>query len=136
MKRKVVLFICTHNSARSQMAEAFLNHLYPEKYEAFSAGTHAGKINPFVVKVMEEIGIDMSGHFSKSVELFIKKKIDLVVTVCDSAKEECPYFPYGKKIIHQSFEDPSSFQGSDEEKLIFTRKVRDEIKSWVLNYFQ
>lgn len=134
MKKKV-LFICTHNSARSQMAEAFLNHLYPEKFQAFSAGTKPGSLNPYVVKVMEEIGVDMSGHRSKSVEEFIGENFDYVVTVCDQAKESCPFFPGAKEYLHQSFPDPSSFQGTEEEKLEFTRMVRDKIRAFVEEFF-
>lgn len=118
------------------MAEAFLNHLYPHKYRAFSAGTKPGRLNPHVVKVMEEIGIDMSGHRSKSVEEFLGETFDYVVTVCDQAKESCPFFPGAKEYIHRSFPDPSSFEGTDEEKLEFTRKVRDMVKVFVEDFFK
>jgi len=117
------------------MAEAFLNYLYPEKFQAYSAGTKPGKLNPYVVKVMEEIGLDMSGHRSKSVEEFAGETFDYVVTVCDQARESCPFFPGAKEYIHKSFPDPSSFQGSEREKLEFTRKVRDEIKAFIEEFF-
>ncbi len=134
-KKKKVLFICTHNSARSQMAEGLLNHLYGSIYEAYSAGTSPSGVNPFAVKVLKEIGIDISKNKSKSIKEFEGMKFDLVVTVCDSAKEECPYFPGGKEYIHKSFPDPSAYKGSEEEKLEFFRKVRDEIKKWIEETF-
>jgi arsenate reductase len=134
MKQKV-LFICTHNSARSQMAEAFLKKMMPDKFEVFSAGTEPGKINPYVVKVMAELGFNLSKNRTKSVTEFLGQNIDIVVTVCDSAKETCPFFPGAKKYIHHSFPDPSSFTGSDEEIFNQTRQVRDEIQNWVRDTF-
>ncbi len=122
LKKKRVLFICTHNSARSQMAEGLLRAMYRDKYEVFSAGTHPTFVNPYAIKAMEEIGIDISSHYSKSVNEFLDMEIDYVVTVCDSAKEECPYFPGGKYYVHRSFEDPSAVTGSSEEKLNAFRK--------------
>lgn len=131
MNKKYVLFICTHNSARSQMAEGFLNHLYVDHFEAHSAGTEPSKVHPLAVKAMEEVGIDISHHTSKSAADFIKKEIDYVVTVCDTAKQTCPFFPGGKKAIHKSFEDPSQTQGTEEDKLQVFRRIRDEIKEWI-----
>lgn len=133
--KKRVLFVCTHNSARSQMAETFLNHIYPDKYEAFSAGTKPSKINPYVVEVMKEIGFDLSNNKSKSVNEFINDFFDYVITVCDSAKQECPFFPNGKSFHHKSFDDPSSFEGDKEYILKNTRRIRDEIKSWIQSFF-
>ena len=122
---KTVLFLCTHNSARSQMAEAYLNNLYGDRYEAHSAGVHPTRINPNVVKVMAEEGIDISGARSKSVEEFIDWDFDLVVTVCDGAKDACPVFP-GGEIIHRGFRDPSTITGSEEEEaLTQVREIRD-----------
>lgn len=135
MKKKV-LFICTHNSARSQMAEGILRHLYGEFYEVFSAGTELSKVNPYAIKVMSEIDIDISYHRSKSVDEFLEKEFDYVVTVCDDAKETCPFFPGGKKYLHKSFEDPASFYGSEEEKLNKFREVRDKIKNWIEKQFK
>jgi arsenate reductase (thioredoxin) len=132
---KNVLFICTHNSARSQMAEAYLNKLYGNRYEAHSAGVHPTRINPIVVKVMAEEGIDLSGARSKSVEEYLDRNFDLVVTVCDDAREECPVFP-GDELIHQGFRDPSAIKGSEEEVLSQVREIRDEIKGWVKEYFK
>lgn len=132
---KTVLFICTHNSARSQMAEAYLNRLYGDRYEASSAGVHPTRINPRVVKAMAEEGIDLSGARSKSVEEFSDSNFDLVVTVCDSARESCPIFP-GDELIHHAFRDPSALRGSEEEVLAQVRMIRDEIKAWVKEYFK
>lgn len=132
MSKIKVLFICIHNSARSQMAEAFLNKLGSDKFIAESAGLEPGKLNPFVVKAMAEIGYDISKNKTKSVYDIYKsgKTYDYVITVCDKdAAERCPIFPGNVKKLHWGFKDPSSFHGTDEEKLIFTKKVRDEIKS-------
>ncbi len=134
MKKKRVLFICTHNSARSQMAEGFLNTLFGDRYEAHSAGITPTKINPYAVKAMAEIGIDLSKNRSKSIEEFRGENFNYVVTVCDNARETCPFFP-GEKIIHKSFEDPAGFEGSENEKLEKVRCVRDQIKEWVMNTF-
>ena len=133
MKKKV-LFVCTHNSARSQMAEGILNEFHGDRYEGYSAGVIPTKVNPYVVKAMAEIGIDISGNRSKSIEEFREEKFNYVVTVCDSAREACPFFP-GEKIIHQAFEDPSQFRGSEEEMLKQVRKVRNEIKEWIRETF-
>ena len=133
MKKKV-LFLCTHNSARSQMAEGFLNTLYGDRYEAHSAGITPTRINPHVVKAMAEIGIDISKNRSKSIEEFRGENFNYVVTVCDSARETCPFFP-GEKIIHKAFEDPSEFKGSEEEILKEVRQVRDRIKEWIKTAF-
>jgi len=135
MLMKTVLFLCTHNSARSQMAEAYLNKLYGDRYEAHSAGIRPTRINPHVVKVMAEEGIDLSEARSKSMEEYLDRNFDLVVTVCDSAREECPIFP-GDELIHHAFKDPSTLKGSEEEVLAQVREIRDEIKSWVKEYFK
>ncbi|VBB06453.1 low molecular weight phosphotyrosine protein phosphatase [Lucifera butyrica] len=134
MKKKV-LFLCTHNSARSQMAEGLLRARYGDRYESFSAGTEPGKLNPYVVRAMAEIGIDISGHWSKSLNEFLRDEFDYVVTVCDSAKEGCPYFPGGKKLLHESFPDPSGFTGTDEEIMAGVRTVRDQIQQWITETF-
>ncbi|MCX5811114.1 MAG: arsenate reductase ArsC [Proteobacteria bacterium] len=130
--KKRVLFVCVHNSARSQMAEAFLNHLYGDRFIAESAGLEPGTLNPLAVEVMKEEGIDISGNKTKSVFDFYKegKLYSYVFTVCDAASSEmCPVFPgLVTQTIHWSFEDPSSFTGSYEERLEKTRKVRDVIK--------
>ena len=132
--KKTVLFICTHNSARSQMAEGFLNALHGDRYESQSAGIEPTKVNPYAVKVMAEAGIDISKQRSKSIEEFRGKIFDYIVTVCDHAKETCPFFP-GDKILHQSFTDPSQFKGKDDEILEKVRHVRDEIRDWIEETF-
>src|SRR5665213_222528 len=129
--KKRVLFVCIHNSARSQMAEAFLNQTCGEEFEAHSAGLEPGKLNPVVVEAMGEIGINISTKETKRVfDIFKSGKIfAYVITVCDEASaERCPIFPGITKRLHWSFPDPSSVQGSGEEKLARTREVRDAIK--------
>lgn len=131
MKQKV-LFVCIHNSARSQMAEAFLNQLCGQTFAAQSAGIEPGKLNPIVVEAMREIGIDISGNATKAVSDFIRtsEHFDYVITVCDeTSAERCPVFPGGTTRLHWGFPDPSSFQGTHQEKLAGTRTVRDTIKS-------
>jgi arsenate reductase len=131
---KTVLFICTHNSARSQMAEAFLNKLCGDKYEAESAGVTPTGINPYVVKAMAEVGVDLSTHRSKSIMEFQGKTFNYVVTVCDAARENCPFFP-GEIEMDKSFPDPAAFTGTEEEILRKVRVVRDDIKNWVEGTF-
>lgn len=131
MHKKKVLFLCTHNSARSQIAEDLLRAMYGNRYESFSAGTEVTKVNPNVIKSMAEIGIDISAHRSKHLEEFITDEFDYVVTVCDNAKEACPYFPNARQRLHYSFSDPSQFTGSEEEILAGIAKVREEIKTWI-----
>ena len=134
-KKTTVLFLCTHNSCRSQMAEGLLRSIYPDHYESYSAGTEKTRVHPVAIQVMKEIGIDISNHSSKTVGQFKDKSFDLVITVCDNARETCPFF-HGKKIIHQSFPDPSQIQGTDEERLNAFRKTRDEIQTWITHTFQ
>jgi arsenate reductase len=134
MKKKA-LFICTHNSARSQMAEGLLRSLAGDRYEVFSAGTEPGAIHPYAVRVMAEIGEDISLHRSKSVDEFAGHPIDMVITVCDHVKETCPIFPGGAQKIHQSFEDPSALTGSEESILAGFRRIRDKIRDWILDTF-
>lgn len=118
------------------MAEAFLRFFYDEFYEALSAGTEPAGIHPLTVKVMSEVGFDLSNQRSKSVDEFVGQEIDLVITVCDSAREKCPFFPYGRKRIHLSFPDPASTLGPEKEQLEAFRRVRDEIKKWVIETFE
>lgn len=134
MLRGKVLFICTHNSSRSQMAEGLLNHLYGDTFWAFSAGTKATNVNPYAVRVMEEIGIDISKNRSKSIEEFRGEKFDCVVTVCDSAKKTCPFFP-GKRVIHKAFKDPALMKGDEQEVLQVFRNVREDIRDWIIKTF-
>jgi arsenate reductase len=134
MEKKKVLFLCTHNSARSQMAEGILKTYFKDKYESYSAGIKPTSINPYAVEVMKEIGIDLSDQYSKSINEFHDKKFDFVVTVCDNAREICPFFP-GDKIIHKGFINPEVIGGSIEENLTSYKKIRDEIKDWIIKYF-
>lgn len=134
-EKKRVLFICTHNAARSQMAEGLIRTFHGYIYEAFSAGTEPGRVSPYAIRVMAEIGIDIGAHRSKGLQEFLDQKFDYVITVCDQAKESCPYFPGGKKILHQSFEDPSALTGTEEEIMAGFRRIRDEIRNWIENEF-
>jgi arsenate reductase len=139
MGKLKVLFICVHNSARSQMAEAFMNQLAGDKFKAESAGLEPGTLNPYVVEAMKEIGIDISNNKTKSVFDFFKqgRLFDFVIAVCDAANgERCPIFPGVTKRINWSFEDPSSFSGTKEEILSRTRLVRDKVKSEVENFIK
>jgi len=131
--KQKVLFICNQNSGRSQMAEALLRMLYPDRYESYSAGVIPSQINPYAVKVMEQLGVDMSSHRSKSIDEFMDKEFDYVVTVCDVAKETCPYFP-GRNVLHHSFSSASG-EGGEEEILASFAGVRDEIKTWIIEQF-
>lgn len=135
MKKKV-LFLCTENSCRSQMAEGILRHLMGNEFEAESAGTRPSAVNPFAIKVMAEIGIDISGHRSKPVDEFQGMDFDIAITTCDAAREACPFFP-GKArcCLHWSFSDPAKAEGSGDEILSAFRKVRDEIKQRIQEEF-
>jgi arsenate reductase (thioredoxin) len=130
-KRRVILFICTHNSARSQMAEGYLRARYGDRFEVHSAGTAVRGVHPVAIAVMDEIGIDISGHRSKLIDEFTGKEADIVVTVCDSARDACPFFPGTKLLIHAGFPDPSAFTGTPRECLEQFRIVRDAIIAWV-----
>ena len=122
-----VLFLCTGNSARSQMAEGYLRHVAGDEFEAMSAGIEPKGLNPLAIEAMNEIGIDISRQTSKDVVKLLGQHIPYVVTVCDNARERCPIFPRTYKFLHWSFEDPAAAQGSPEEKLAVFRRVRDEI---------
>jgi arsenate reductase (thioredoxin) len=126
--KKKVLFLCTHNSCRSQMAEGLVNHDLGDRIETFSAGTEATRVNPLAAKVMAEIGIDLSGHRSKTLDKFAAEPFDYVITLCGDANETCPLFFGGVKRMHIGFEDPSRLPGSEEEVLPEYRRVRDEIR--------
>ncbi len=130
MKTKV-LFICSHNAARSQMAEGYLRAKYGNRFDAFSAGTKVSEVSIYAIQVMKEIGIDISQQQSKSLNEFIDEKMDIVVTVCDNAKATCPFFPGSNKNIHMNFTDPKEFTGSEEVVLNSFRTVRDEIFRWI-----
>jgi arsenate reductase len=130
-KKSRVLFLCTHNSARSQIAEGLLRYLAGDRFEAMSAGTEATQVRPLAVKVMEEVGIDISGQDSKTLDGYLGEPFDYVITVCDDANETCPFFPGAQSRLHWSFEDPSKAEGSEEERLEVFRKVRDGIRDRV-----
>lgn len=125
---KKVLFVCTHNSARSQMAEGFLNSLGGGRYEAQSAGTEARGIHPLAIQAMGEEGIDIAMHESKTIDRFIGQPFDLVITVCDDAAESCPVFPNARERRHWSFPDPSSVEGDVHERFAGFTQVRDAIR--------
>jgi arsenate reductase (thioredoxin) len=124
-----VLFLCTHNSARSQMAEAFLRHLGGQRFEAVSAGTEATRVRPLAVRVMAEQGIDLAAHESKTLDRYLDQHFDKVITVCDQANESCPVFFGARERLHWSFPDPSSATGTEEEQLAVYRRVRDAIRA-------
>ena len=133
--KKRVLFLCTHNSARSQMAENLMNVMLGDLYEAYSAGIEPGRLNPYVVRAMSELDIDISANRTKGVDEFAQQEFDFVVTVCDNAGKSCPFFPGAKQTIHQSFSDPSTFTGTDEEILEQVRLIRDQIRVWIVKTF-
>ena len=130
-----VLFVCTHNSVRSQMAEGLLNALHGERCEARSAGTKPTRVSSHAVSAMKEIGIDISGRRSKSIEEFRDVPFDYVVTVCDSARESCPLFPEGGEHLHRGFTDPGNVIGDEEKRMAAFRRTRDEIKEWIERTF-
>jgi len=130
-----VLFVCTGNSARSQMAEAFLRQYGGDRYEAYSAGLQPGQVHPLTIQVMQEIGIDMSAHRSKSVQEYLGKiRFGYVITVCSHAEQNCPFIPGAGTRLHWPFDDPAAVTGSQAEKLEKFRQVRDEIKAHILTW--
>lgn len=143
--KKTVLFLCTHNSARSQMAEGLLRAMYGLRYESYSAGIKATSVDPRAKMVMNEIGIDISLQRSKSAEEFTDTIFDLAVAVCDKAKEACPVSTTelkiptkstkARKVIHKCFEDPALAAGTNEEQINVFRRVRDGIKAWIIDEF-
>jgi arsenate reductase (thioredoxin) len=129
MAKRRVLFLCTGNSARSQMAEGLLRHLAGDRFEVFSAGTKPAGLNPNAVKAMAELGIDISAHRSKSVDEFAGAPFAYVITVCDNAREACPFFPGAGEQLHRSFEDPA--RAPAEAQLEAFRRVRDQMAAWL-----
>ena len=127
--KKSVLFLCTHNSARSQMAEGLLRNMAGDRFRVESAGTERTRIHPLAIEAMQELGIDITGHSSKTLDAFAGEKFDYVVTVCDRANESCPLFPGDTERIHWSFDDPSAATGSHQERLRAFRTIRDAIRS-------
>jgi arsenate reductase (thioredoxin) len=143
--KKKVLFLCFHNSARSQMAEGLLRAMYGDRYEVYSAGAEATRVDPRAANVMNEISIDISGQRSKGMDEYRGTLFDLAVTVCDEAMEMCPICgigleapataPAAKQTIHKTFKDPAKAKGSEEDQLAVFRQVRDEIKIWIIQTF-
>jgi arsenate reductase len=122
-----VLFLCVHNSARSQMAEGILRARARDRYEAFSAGSKATEVRPLAIRAMAEVGIDIAGQRSKTTDAFAGEEFDYVITVCDDAREACPYFPGARRRLNWSFDDPAAATGSEDERLAVFRRVRDQI---------
>ena len=134
MEKKQVIIVCTGNSCRSQIAEALWRHEAGDRFEVLSAGTHPCAVHPLARQVIEELGIDMSGQFSKSIYAMAERPFDLVITVCDSAKEMCPVFPRAARQLHWPFEDPVSSQGTVEERLPLFRHARDLIREKIQTF--
>jgi arsenate reductase len=128
-----VLFLCTHNSARSQMAEGWLRHLAGDRFEVASAGTEQTRVRPLAIRAMAEAGVDISAHQSKTLDRFLREPWDVVITVCDDANEACPLFPGGKRRLHWSFPDPSKAAGTEDEQLAAYRRVRDAIRERIVD---
>jgi arsenate reductase len=128
MTKKRVLVLCTGNSARSQMAEGLLRQDAGNRFEVFSAGVDPSQVRPLAIEAMREVGIDISGQRSKSVDEFLGQEFDYVITVCDNANERCPVFPGKTKRIHWSFEDPAAAGGDEKTQLTVFRRVRDQIR--------
>ena len=124
-----ILFLCTGNSCRSQMAEGLLRHLGKGRFEAFSAGTAPKPVHPLAVRAMQEMDIDISGQVSKGLDLYLNDSFDFIITVCDRAEEHCPIFPGDAERIHWGFDDPAEATGTEEEQMRVFRRVRDEIKT-------
>ncbi|MGB6943735.1 MAG: arsenate reductase ArsC [Bryobacteraceae bacterium] len=129
--KKAVLILCTGNSARSQMAEGLLRHDAGDRFEVASAGTRPSHVRGEAIAVMREIGIDISGQRSKSVDEFAARDFDYVLTVCDNAKESCPIYPGHGNRLHHAFEDPAAVEGTEEERLAAFRQVRDDIRQYL-----
>jgi arsenate reductase (thioredoxin) len=132
--KKRVLILCSGNSARSQMAEGLLRHDAGERFDVESAGTKPSSVRPEAITAMRELGIEISGHRSKSVEEFEGQTFDYVITVCDNAKESCPVFSGAAKRQHQSFDDPAALEGSEEERLALFRRVRGELRAYLADF--
>ncbi len=135
MIKKKVLFLCTANSCRSQMAEGIANHFLGDRLEAFSAGTGASYVNPRAITILREIGIDISSHRSKNMDEFSGQNFDFVITLCGDANEKCPLFFGGVQRTHLGFSDPAGATGSEEEIMSKFRRIRDEIKDALLVFF-
>ena len=136
MNKQRVLFLCTHNSARSQMAEGFLRSMAGDRFDVTSAGTDATGVHPLALLAMAEVGVDLSRHTSKTVETFLDRPWDYVITVCDSAQEACPVFPKKTGRLHWSFPDPSRAPGTEDERRDVFRRVRDQIRDQLADWIE
>jgi arsenate reductase (thioredoxin) len=136
MPKKTLLVLCTGNSARSQMAEGLFRHEAGDRFEVHSAGTKPSHVRPEAIAVMGEIGIDISSHRSKSVDEFVGRPMDYVITVCDNAKESCPVFPSATRMMHWPFDDPATVQGTDQERKAAFRKIRDQIHARIQTFLR
>lgn len=132
--KESILFICKNNSSRSQMAEAILNSLYGNKYDAFSGGTEPTKLNKCAIKILKEINIDTTKNYSKNLDVFKNKEFKYIITLCED--EKCHYFPNGENYIHKSFKDPSKINGNEKEISNAFRKSRDEIRKWIIDLIE
>jgi len=132
--KKRILCLCTHNSCRSQMAEGLVNHYLGDRFQAYSAGTEATRVNPLAIQVLAELGIDISSHYSKTLDEFSGQQFDHIITLCVSANEQCPLFFGGVQRVHIGFDDPSQRPGTAEELLPEFRRVRDEIRHKLTYY--
>lgn len=134
--RKSILVLCTGNSARSQMAEGLLRDYCGDRFDVFSAGTKPGSVRREAITALADLGIDISGHRSKSVEEFADRKMDFVLTVCDNAQQDCPYFPATTRLVHFAFPDPATVEGNEEVRLKAFRDVRDQIKEYIPRFIE
>lgn len=135
-RKSTVLFLCTGNSARSQMGEALLRHHAPERFEVQSAGLHPSELNPFTIKAIEELGISMQGHHAKALKNFLGQNFHFLITVCDRAEKECPIFPGVSTRLGWPFEDPAAFEGTEEEKREKFRQVRDQMEARIVRWLE
>jgi arsenate reductase (thioredoxin) len=131
MEKTKVLFLCTHNSARSQMAEGLVRHLAGGRFEVMSAGTEATHVRPLAVRAMDEVGIDISGQESKTLDRYLGEPFDYVITVCEEANEACPFFPGAAERLHWSLPDPAAAQGTEEQRLEVFQSVRDLLRDYI-----
>ncbi len=135
MPKKRILFICVHNSARSQLAEGVVNAFHGDRFQAFSAGSEPTRVHPLAIQVLAEIGIDISGHRAKSIDEFAGQSFDFVVMVCGDSEAECPFFPGPGERIHHGFPDPAACTGTEVEIRTCFRRSRDEIRAWIEERF-
>lgn len=136
MTKQRILFLCTNNSARSQMAEGILRARHGNRFEVYSAGSQPTRVHPLAIRAMSEIGIDISSQHSKSVDTFFGQPMDYVVTLCDGRNTVCPVFPDSRNVMYKPFQDPAAHAGSDADKLTAFREVRDQLDDWIRQTFE